>query len=96
MRQQADLTPGCQVPQANEFVPASGEDRFPVRQHADGSSAVGMSAQDEAFLALALTPQVAPLPATQVCFLVGTARCAVRSPQRGDPTCFGPVPIQKL
>jgi hypothetical protein len=87
---------GIPDPTGEQFVPASGEHRLPVRQHADRSGAVGVFTEDEAFFALALLPQVTPFPAAQIGLLVGTARCAVRSPQRGDPTRFGPVPIQQL
>src|SRR5687767_6166451 len=66
MQQNVDLTPGFHIPKANKFVAPCGEHRLPVRQHADRSGAIGMSTQDEAFLALALTPQVTPLPVAQV------------------------------
>ena len=66
MRQQPDLTPGFQIPQANHFIPARGEHRLSVCQQADCGGAFGVFTEDEAFLALALTPPVTPLPAAQI------------------------------
>ena len=66
MQQQPDLTPGFQIPQANHFIPARGEHRLSVCQQADCGGAFGVFTEDEAFLALALTPQVTPLPASEI------------------------------
>src|SRR5688500_14248525 len=62
-----------QIPHSNHVVAASREDCLSIRQQADRGSAVGVFAQNKAFIALTLTPPVAPLPVPQIGFRLRSA-----------------------